>query len=133
MTVVAGYIPSAAGQRVLDVAVHEARLRGLPLRIVNSATGAAYADPGLATPEALSGLRAEIEAEGLEVQVTQVTDAQSVAETLLEEAKKADAELLVIGLRRRSRTGKFLLGSIAQTVLLRAPCNVLAVSLPAHD
>ncbi len=38
-----------------------------------------------------------------------------------------DAGLLVIGLRKRTPTGKFLLGSNAQEILLDAPCPVLAV------
>jgi nucleotide-binding universal stress UspA family protein len=133
MTVVAGYMPTEAGQHVVDAAVREAHLRGLPLLVVNSATGAAYADRGLATPEALEDLRDRVAAEGLDVHVKQVTDTPSVADTLLAEAEKAQAALLVIGMRHRTRTGKFLLGSTAQTVLLRAPCDVLAIRLATHD
>ena len=40
------------------------------------------------------------------------------------------AELVVIGLRRRSPVGKMLMGSTSQRVLLDAPCPVLAVQ---HD
>ena len=41
-----------------------------------------------------------------------------------------DAEqvsLLVIGLRKRSAVGKLLLGSMAQDILMNAPCPVLCV------
>jgi nucleotide-binding universal stress UspA family protein len=46
---------------------------------------------------------------------------------VLRAAESADAEFIVIGLRRRSPVGKLLLGSNAQRVLLDAACPVLAV------
>ena len=42
-------------------------------------------------------------------------------------ASDLGAELIVIGLRRRSTVGKLLLGSNAQEILLDAKCPVLAV------
>ena len=42
------------------------------------------------------------------------------------------AILIVVGYRRRSPAGKFLLGSDAQQILLEAPCPVLAVR-PADE
>jgi nucleotide-binding universal stress UspA family protein len=49
------------------------------------------------------------------------------AEDLVAVAEEHGADLLVIGLRRRSPVGKLILGSQAQRVLLDAPCAVLAV------
>ena len=40
---------------------------------------------------------------------------------------RADAELLVIGIRHRNPVGKLLLGSVAQQLLLECPKPVLAV------
>ena len=40
-----------------------------------------------------------------------------------------DASLIVVGLTDRTRTGKYLLGSDAQEVLLGAKCSVLAVKV----
>jgi nucleotide-binding universal stress UspA family protein len=42
-------------------------------------------------------------------------------------ADRAEADVLVIGLAKRSRVGKALLGSDAQAALMHATCPVLAV------
>ena len=52
---------------------------------------------------------------------------QNVAERILELAASAGAELLIIGARRRSPVGKFLLGSVTQTLILDADVPVLVV------
>ena len=49
------------------------------------------------------------------------------AEDLVKVAEETSAELIVIGLRRRTPVGKLILGSNAQRILLDAPCAVLAV------
>ncbi|WP_420095458.1 universal stress protein, partial [Brevibacterium sediminis] len=41
-----------------------------------------------------------------------------------------DASLIVIGVRRRSPVGKFLLGSAAQKIILEAPIPVLTAKEP---
>jgi nucleotide-binding universal stress UspA family protein len=127
MTVVVGYTPTPLGRQVLDAAIDEAARRDVELVLVNSATGASYADKGLAPQDELDQAVADAQTRGVSARVQQVTDALAPAETLLDEAARANADLIVIGLRSRSRTGKFLMGSTAQTVLLGAPCNVLAV------
>ena len=50
-----------------------------------------------------------------------------VARIVLQMAKTVGAEVLVIGGRRRTPVGKALLGSVAQRIILGAPCPVLVV------
>jgi nucleotide-binding universal stress UspA family protein len=127
MTVVAGYVPNALGRAVVRAAATEASLRSVGLVVVNSATGAAYADRGLAGDDDLDWVRTSLEELGVAGEVRQIRESLTVSDTLLREIDAAQATLLVIGLRSRTRAGKFLLGSTAQTLLLRAPCPVLAV------
>ena len=49
------------------------------------------------------------------------------ADELLKAMDRADADLLVIGIRHRSPVGKLLLGSVSQQLLLECPKPVLAV------
>lgn len=51
-----------------------------------------------------------------------------VAETILERIEdRDDVDLLVVGARRRSAVGKLLMGSVTQTLILRAEVPVLVV------
>ena len=59
--------------------------------------------------------------------VRQLVRGFEAAEDLVSVAEAHDAELIVIGLRRRTPVGKLILGSNAQRVLLDAHCPVLAV------
>ncbi|GGC28766.1 universal stress protein [Brevibacterium sediminis] len=50
------------------------------------------------------------------------------AEAVLDELEeRSDVDRLVIGMRRRSRVGKMLIGSVSQRLLLDSPVPVLAV------
>ena len=52
---------------------------------------------------------------------------EDIAGTVLRFAEGAGAEILVIGARRRSPVGKFLLGSVTQTIILNADMPVMVV------
>jgi nucleotide-binding universal stress UspA family protein len=114
--IVVGYSASAEGRAALQQALSEATLRGSELVVVHTAP-----DP---ETEELTG---QLEASGIPYEVKFAGDALDPADELLRAADAADAEFIVIGLRRRSPVGKLLLGSNAQRVLLDAACPVLAV------
>lgn len=47
--------------------------------------------------------------------------------SLLDHATSTGADFLALGLRNRSRVGKFLMGSDVQQVLLSTPCPILGI------
>jgi nucleotide-binding universal stress UspA family protein len=55
------------------------------------------------------------------------TGEENVASAILGLVDSLDAEILVIGARRRSPVGKFLLGSVTQTLILQADVPVFVV------
>jgi len=57
----------------------------------------------------------------------------SPAEDLVAVVSEEGADMIVIGIRRRSRTGKLLLGSDAMEILLLAECPVLGVKAKSQQ
>ncbi len=51
----------------------------------------------------------------------------AAGEDLVQFAKENEIDLIVIGVRRRSKVGKLVFGSTAQYVILKAACPVLSV------
>ncbi len=54
-------------------------------------------------------------------------------EDIVSFAKKISADFIIIGIRQRSRVGKFLLGSAAQYVVLKAHCPVITIPPQAKE
>lgn len=55
------------------------------------------------------------------------------AEDLLDTAQELDVQMIVVGVRRRSPVGKFLMGSQAQRIILGASVPVVAVKAPVSE
>ena len=127
MTIVVGYVPTPEGEAALTAAIAEARLREQPLHLVNSSRGDALADPRFASDDALATVRARLAEAGVVFEIAQEVRGHEASEEVVEAAARVQASLIVIGMRRRSPTGKLLTGSQAQRILLDAPCPVLAV------
>lgn len=128
-TVVVGYVPKPEGEAALHKAVEEAKLRGAKLVVVNSHRGGSDFDADASTQaeREMNQVRRTLDGSGVEYDVRQLVRGFEPAEDLISIAEANDAELIVIGLRRRSPVGKLILGSNAQRVLLDAHCPVLAV------
>jgi nucleotide-binding universal stress UspA family protein len=128
-TVVVGYVPKPEGEAALATAINEARLRRSKLVVVNSHRGGHEydADEARKAESDMAQVRQVLDAEGLDYDIRQLVRGFEPAEDLISIAEANSAELLVIGLRRRSPVGKLILGSNAQRILLDAHCPVLAV------
>lgn len=128
-TVVVGYVPKPEGEAALNRAVAEAKLRGAKLVVVNSHRGGSEFDADASTQAErdMNAVRRILDGTGVEYDVRQLVRGFEPAEDLISIAEANAAELIVIGLRRRSPVGKLILGSNAQRVLLDAHCPVLAV------
>lgn len=127
--IVVGFIRSPEGEAALKTAIDEAKLRSAQLIVVHSMYGGRREDETevLAYRQELEAVDKQLTADGVDHRMHEYVRGLSPSEDLTRTAKEEDADLIVIGLRRRTPTGKFLLGSNAQEILLDADCPVLAV------
>jgi nucleotide-binding universal stress UspA family protein len=127
MAIVVGYVPTPAGRAALSSAIGEAHRRSARLVVLNASRGDALVDRRHSSADDWDAVQQELEGSGVEFEVAQQVEAKDPAEQVLEVARQTNAELIVIGLRRRTPVGKLIMGSQAQTILLEADCPVLAV------
>jgi nucleotide-binding universal stress UspA family protein len=131
MRIVVGYVPSPQGEAALEAAIGEARTHDAELVVLNVSRGEALVESTRLYDEPAAELEARLAASGVTYVLRRETHPQPSAENVLDVVEEVQPDLLVIGLRKRSATGKLLFGSTAQRLLLDAPCPVLAVKAPS--
>ena len=116
MTIVVGFSNKREGWAALEHAITEARLRGLPVVLV----------PNTEREDVAAGQEL-LDRSDVTALIEGPSATGRIADHVIQVAARTNAALLVIGLRRRSPTGKLLLGLNAQRILLDAPCPVHTV------
>lgn len=130
-TILLAYAPSATSEAALEFAVAEARLRDASLLVLASER---HADPrkarGVTDHRPLSERLAET---GLDVELRTVPRRAQPADDILAAIEERDAQLVVIGMRRRTSIGKLVLGSTSQRVLKESRVPVVMVKPRSFD
>ena len=127
MPVVVGYVSTPQGDAALRLGIAEVKLRSTFLVVVLTAKGSKPGEPQFSAEQQLDALAVRLDASGIEHDIRQFDDDLDAAGQILSTAADTGADLIVIGLRRRTPLGKLVLGSTAQQVLLEAHCPVFAV------
>ena len=131
MTVIAAFSPDVYGRAALEAAAHEAQEHGERLVVVNATSGQSLVDPRFAADAEVEAVLERLRTAGIDVEMLHDV-VPDVAEAVVAAAEKEHARLVVVGVRKRTPVGKLLMGSVAQRVILDAPCPVLAVK-PDED
>ena len=130
MSVAVAHQASPIGELALREAAREAALRRTRLDIIHVMESLDL-DIAEAHRTGLSDtVQAALQEGGLsdlDWELHLATGDRDVADTVIKLAVQVKASLLVIGARRRSPVGKFLLGSVTQSVILDAPLPVLVI------
>jgi len=131
MKIVVGYVMTDEGRAALEWAVEEAKRHDTEIVVVHSIKGGrsmeAEEEEILAHRKELDMIEQRLTEAGIPHVIRRLIRGLSPAEDLIQVVSEEGADMIVIGLRRRSRTGKLLVGSNAQEILLNANCPVLAV------
>lgn len=131
--VVVGYDGSEEAKRALDRAAALGR-QGAKITIVTAvsfglhgprAMGALNEDEMRAAKEVLDAARNDLKTQGIDVQAIEGEGDPGVV--ILEAAKEAGADLIVVGTRGRGAAARALLGSVSTKVVHDAHCDVLVV------
>ncbi|MCI9887813.1 universal stress protein [Micrococcales bacterium 31B] len=121
MTIIAGNIHTPEGKAALSSAIAQAHQRGSDLVVVE--------EGGDAVGAQISDYLESLKHEHPQVKVKRrpFVAEWDLTENILHAATEESADLIVVGIRKRSKVGKLNLGSNMQKLLLQSPCEVLAV------
>jgi nucleotide-binding universal stress UspA family protein len=133
MDIVVGYVNSPEGEAAIDHGIAEARLRQAKLVVVHSMMGGDHEETAeyRHSAEAMEAVHERLHAEAVEHCTHEYVRGRRPAEDLMAAVADHDAGLIVIGIRTRTATGKFLLGSNALDILHDANVPVLCVKREA--
>ena len=127
MTILVAYAPRPEGQSALEKGIEIAKRRQERLVAVNASPGGRQEDPSKADVQDVERVSNLLSASGVDAEFKQFVRGKSAVAEIEDLVQSLNVSLLVIGLRKRSSVGKFILGSVAQEILLTVPCPVLAV------
>ena len=130
MHIVVGYIPTPEGLAAVEYATAVAERESAAVTVVNTGMHGNDSDPSFAEASELDAIDDGLEARGIPHDVRQPVAVEVPAEEILRIAAEVSADMIVIGLRRRSLVGKLFLGSTSQQIIIDADCPVVTVKRP---
>ena len=129
MKMLVGYDYSTVTQDVLALSKQQAQALNAEVHLLRSLerNPKLQRDTIQQAEQNLNHVKREFATLGLDCDTHVVISALSAGEDIVEFAEQNSIDLIVIGVRRRSKVGKLLFGSNAQLIILTAPCPVLTV------
>lgn len=123
------YDGTQASVKALELAKHQALLRGSHVYLVTSMIGGTKEKPEVISEAnfALETAGNDLRAAGVSCETHQLVRGLSPGEDIVKFAADNAVDFIFIGIEKKSRTQKILLGSTAQFVILKAGCPVVTV------
>ena len=124
-----GYTGSPESRAALKLAIVEARLYEAKLFVINSQEGGATEKPEelAEIQEALQSARELLADADIAYEASESVRGLSPGEDLVRFAADNRIDRIFVGVEKKSRTRKLILGSTAQFIILKADCPVVSV------
>jgi nucleotide-binding universal stress UspA family protein len=129
MKIVVGYDGTSSAKEALDLAKIHAKAFGATVEVVTSMEKGTE-DQREEIEQAERGLewaKSLFEENSIECKTHLLIRGMAPGEDLVEFAKENKADEIIVGVKRRSKVGKLLMGSTAQFVILQAACPVVTI------
>jgi nucleotide-binding universal stress UspA family protein len=129
MKIVVGYDGSNAANEALNVAKKHARAFDGRIYLITSLVGGTEesAEEIIKARNQLENAVKSIQKEGIPCEEHLLIRGMEPGEDIVQFAEDHQADEIIIGVIKKSKVQKFLLGSNAQYVILHSPCVVIAV------
>lgn len=129
MKILVGYDGSGPSRRALDLSIQFANAFKAEVVILTSLFGGKVTDGDEAhyAEEEFEKLQKRFEAEGIVCTTKLIVRGLTPGEDIVKYTEESGVDQIIIGVRKRSKTGKLLFGSNAQYVIINATCPVVTV------
>jgi nucleotide-binding universal stress UspA family protein len=129
MKILVGYDGSNSAKEALNLAKIHAKAFGGSVAVVTSMEkGTEGQREEISQSEkGLEWAKSLFEENGIDCHSHLLIRGLSPGEDIVEYAKENQVDEIIVGVRRRSKVGKLLMGSTAQFIILKAPCPVVSV------
>ena len=129
MKIVVGYDGSDAANEALNVAKKNARAFDGRIYVITSLVGGTEesAEEIIKARSQLENAVKSIQKEGIPCEEHLLIRGMEPGEDIVQFAEDHQADEIIIGVIKKSKVQKFLLGSNAQYVILHSPCMVITV------
>ena len=129
MKILAGIDGSNTSKAALQMAIKSANAFNADLMAVTSMTTGPVdkSDEIRSAEKELEEAKSQALEAGVSCSTHLLIRGKTVGEDIVEFAEANNIDLIVVGVKRRSRVGKILMGSNAQYVIIKAGCPVLTV------
>jgi nucleotide-binding universal stress UspA family protein len=127
MKILVGYDGSLSSKEALKLAIKHAQAFGAAVEVVTSMAKGTEVEDEQKALQGLEWANSAVVEKGIACNTHLLIRGMSPGEDLIEFATENKIDEIIVGVKKRSKVGKLLLGSAAQYVILEANCPVISV------